>query len=154
MYAIAILRYRKPLEDVLKHIDSHRAYLAGLKQEGLLIASGPLVPRNGGALLLRVPDDEAQATLDSIRDNDPFTRFGLAQYEMWPWAPDDWRRGTGPLVSGLANILPLPGWSACLRTCALACLLRRQGTCVSSPPSHLPPASSPPIWHGARPTSG
>jgi uncharacterized protein YciI len=75
MYAIAILRYRKPLEDVLKHIDSHRAYLAGLKQEGLLIASGPLVPRNGGALLLKVPDDEAQATLDSIRDNDPFTRF-------------------------------------------------------------------------------
>ena len=87
MYAIAILRYRKPLEDVLKHVDSHRAYLAGLKQEGLLIASGPLVPRNGGMLLLRVPDDEVQATLDSIRDNDPYTRFGLAQYEMWPWAP-------------------------------------------------------------------
>ena len=87
MYAIAILRYRKPLEDVLKHIDSHRAYLAGLKQEGLLIASGPLVPRHGGALLLKVPDNEAQATLDSIRENDPFTRFGLAQYEMWPWAP-------------------------------------------------------------------
>jgi uncharacterized protein YciI len=87
MYAVAILRYRKPLEDVLKHVDSHRAYLAGLKQEGLLIASGPLVPRNGGMLLLRVPDDEAQATLDSIRDNDPYTRFGLAQYEVWPWAP-------------------------------------------------------------------
>ena len=87
MYAIAILRYRKPLEDVLKHIDSHRAYLAGLKQEGLLIASGPVVPRNGGVLLLKVPDDEAQATLDSIRDNDPFTRFGLAQYETWPWIP-------------------------------------------------------------------
>ena len=66
MYAIAILRYRKPLEEVLKHIDSHRAYLAGLKQEGLLIASGPIVPRSGGALLLRVPDNEAQATLDSI----------------------------------------------------------------------------------------
>jgi uncharacterized protein YciI len=86
MYAIAMLRYRRPLEDVLKHIDSHRANLAGLKQEGLLIASRPIVPRSGGALLLRVPDD-AQATLDSIRDNDPFTRFGLAQYEMWPWAP-------------------------------------------------------------------
>ena len=87
MYAIAILRYRKPLADVLKHVDSHRAYLAGLKQEGVLIASGPLVPRNGGMVLLRVPDNESQATLDSIRDNDPFTRFGLAQYEVWPWAP-------------------------------------------------------------------
>jgi uncharacterized protein YciI len=87
MYALAIIRYRKPLEDVLKHIESHRAYLQGLKQEGMLLASGPFVPRSGGGLLLRVPDHEIQATLDSIRDNDPFTRFGLAQYELWPWAP-------------------------------------------------------------------
>jgi uncharacterized protein YciI len=81
MYAIAILHYHKPLEDVLKHRDSHRAYLAGLliKQEELLIASGPLVPRTGGAMLLKLPDDEAQSTLDSVRDNDTFTRFGLAQ---------------------------------------------------------------------------
>jgi uncharacterized protein YciI len=76
MYALAIIRFRKPLEDVLRHIDAHRGYLQGLKQEGLLLASGPVVPRSGGALLLRVPDD-----------NDPFTRFGLAQYEVWPWAP-------------------------------------------------------------------
>jgi uncharacterized protein YciI len=87
MYALAILRYRKPLEEVVKHVDAHRAYCQGLKQEGLLLASGPFEPRTGGALLLRIPDDEAQATLDSIRDNDPYTRFGLAQYEMWPWAP-------------------------------------------------------------------
>jgi len=87
MYAIAILRYRKPLEEVQRHTDAHRAYLQGLKQEGLLIASGPMVPRNGGALLLRIPDDQdVQATLNSIRDNDPYTRFGMAQYELLPWA--------------------------------------------------------------------
>jgi uncharacterized protein YciI len=87
MYAIAILRYRKPMEEVLKHVDAHRAYCQGLKQEGLLLASGPMAPRNGGIFLLRVPDDDAQATLDSIRDNDPYTRFGVAQYELCPWAP-------------------------------------------------------------------
>jgi len=43
-------------------------------------------------MLLRVPDDEAQATLDSIRDNDPYTRFGLAQYEVWPGTPSSARR--------------------------------------------------------------
>ena len=32
MYAIAIIRYRKPLEDVQKHTDAHRAYLQGLNQ--------------------------------------------------------------------------------------------------------------------------
>ena len=87
MYALAILRYRKPLEEVLKHVEAHRAYCQGLKLERVLIASGPLVPRCGGAMLLRVPDNEAQAKLDSIRDNDPYSRFGVAQYEVWPRAP-------------------------------------------------------------------
>jgi uncharacterized protein YciI len=87
MYAIAILRYRRPLEEVLTVIDAHRAYLAGLKQRGLLLASGPLDPRSGGALLLRVPDEGSAAALDAIRDGDPFTVHGMAQYELLPWSP-------------------------------------------------------------------
>ena len=86
MYAIAIIRYRRPLEEVMQHTDAHRAYLQELKQQGLMIASGPMVPRNGGMLLLRVPDNDAQAKLDSIRDNDPYVRSGMAQYELLPWA--------------------------------------------------------------------
>lgn len=87
MYALAILRYRKPLDEVLQAVDPHRAYLQKLKNRGLLLASGPLDPRNGGALLLRVPDDSVQASLDRIRDEDPFTKAGLAQYELMPWSP-------------------------------------------------------------------
>jgi uncharacterized protein YciI len=87
MYAIALLRYRKPLEEVLKFVDEHRAYLQTLKERGLLLASGPLDPRNGGALLLRVPDDSVHASLDRIRDDDPFTMAGVAQYELMPWSP-------------------------------------------------------------------
>src|SRR5215217_289729 len=87
MYALAIIRYRRPLEQVLAVIDEHRAYLRELKSSGLLLASGPFEPRSGGALLLRVPDDAVQETLDRIRDGDPFTRTGTAQYELLPWAP-------------------------------------------------------------------
>jgi uncharacterized protein YciI len=87
MYAIAILRYRRPLDEVLTVVDEHRAYLRALHERGILIASGPMDPRAGGALLLRVPDDAVQATLDRIRDDDPFTRTGMAQYELIPWAP-------------------------------------------------------------------
>jgi uncharacterized protein YciI len=86
MYAIAIVRYRKPLEEILKVLDAHRAYLGGLKAQGTLLASGPLDPRNGGALLVRVADGDL-ATLDAIRDGDPFTKAGVAQYELLPWAP-------------------------------------------------------------------
>jgi len=87
MYALAILRYRKPTEDVLKVVEAHRAYLRDLQGQGLLLASGPFDPRSGGALLLRVPDQDPAAALDAIRDGDPFTRGGLAQYELLPWVP-------------------------------------------------------------------
>ncbi len=87
MYAIALIRYRRPFEEIAPVVDEHRAYLRSLKAEGLLLASGPLDPRNGGALLLRVPDDEVTATLDRIRDGDPFVKQSLAQYELMPWAP-------------------------------------------------------------------
>lgn len=85
MYAIAIIRYRRPLEEVIEVTEQHRAYLKGLKEEGLLVASGPMDPRSGGILLLKVPDDDVSATLDRIRDGDPYVTFGLAQYELLPW---------------------------------------------------------------------
>jgi uncharacterized protein YciI len=86
MYAVAIIRYRRSLEEVIVHQDPHRAYLRGLKEKGLLIASGPMNPRFGGLLLLRVPDDDA-TSLDAIRDGDPFVQSGVAQYELIGWTP-------------------------------------------------------------------
>ena len=93
MYAIAVLRYRRPLEEVLAFIEPHREYLRMLKAQGILLASGPLVPRTGGALLLRIPEKDL-TLLDRIRDEDPFTKQGLAQYEIWPW---DVNLGNEPL---------------------------------------------------------
>lgn len=86
MYALAILRYRRSLDEILKLTDEHRAYLRSLKQKGILLASGPMEPRSGGALLLRVPDDDVQRALDDVRDGDPFYKNGLAQYELQPWS--------------------------------------------------------------------
>ena len=88
MYAICIVRYRRPLDEVLKIVDEHRAYLRTLESRGWLLASGPLDPRHGGALLLRVPDDDVNRTLDGIRDGDPFVKAGVAQYELLPWSPN------------------------------------------------------------------
>lgn len=87
MYALAIIRYRRLLEEVLNFTEAHRAYLRELKQQGLLLAAGPMEPRNGGALMLRVPDGDAQATLDRVRDNDPHTKSGVVQYEVLLWNP-------------------------------------------------------------------
>jgi uncharacterized protein YciI len=87
MYALALIRYRKPLDEVVAVQDEHRAYLRDLKAQGKLLASGPLDPRTGGALLLRLPDGSPDAALDAIRDGDPFVKKGIAQYELLRWAP-------------------------------------------------------------------
>ena len=87
MYALAIIRYRRPFDEVAPHVDEHRAYLRELMTQGVLLASGPFHPRSGGALLLRLPDDDAAAALDRIRDNDPFTLRSIAQYELLQWNP-------------------------------------------------------------------
>jgi uncharacterized protein YciI len=87
MYALAIIRYRRPLDEVVAVQDAHRSYMAELKATGTLVASGPLVPRYGGALLLRVDDAGADAALERVRDGDPYVRAGVAQYELLPWNP-------------------------------------------------------------------
>jgi len=86
MYALAIVRYRLPLDEVDEsYREAHRNYLRELKKQGLLIASGPFEPHFGGAFLLRVPSDNANDVLDRIRDEDPFTVQKFAQYELLVW---------------------------------------------------------------------
>jgi uncharacterized protein YciI len=85
MYAIAIVRYRRPIEEVLKVQEAHRAYQRRLRDEGILLAAGPHEPRFGGMFLVRVPDENPQAALDRIRDEDPYYTSGVAQYELLCW---------------------------------------------------------------------
>ena len=86
MYALVLIRYRRPIEEVIAATPDHRAYLTGLQQQGILLASGPFNPRVGGALLVRLPEGNP-AALDQIRDMDPYWQRGLANYELLPWAP-------------------------------------------------------------------
>ncbi|MGA8892813.1 MAG: YciI family protein [Anaeromyxobacteraceae bacterium] len=87
MYVIAIVRYRKPLEELQKHQDAHRAWASGLRDRGLIVASGPLEPRFGGAILLRFPDGTPDAEILALRDQDPYVKGGVAQWELLPWSP-------------------------------------------------------------------
>jgi uncharacterized protein YciI len=84
MFAIVSLVYKVPLDVVLQHVDEHRAYLKTLHERGKLLASGPYVPRTGGALILRA---ESEAELREMIDRDPFYVRQIADYETRVWAP-------------------------------------------------------------------
>ncbi len=85
MYAIALVRYRRPIPEVEAVTEAHRAYLRQLLADGTLIAAGPQDPRFGGIFLLKVPDENPQRALDAVRDNDPFYQQHIAQYELHCW---------------------------------------------------------------------
>ena len=85
MYALALIRYRRPIEEVVAHQDAHRAFQRKLQEEGKLLAAGPHDPRFGGMMLLRVGDEGAQQALDAIRDADPYYQNGVVQYELLIW---------------------------------------------------------------------
>jgi uncharacterized protein YciI len=85
MYALVILRYRRPIEEINTMTEAHRAYIRQLQGKGIVIAAGPFNPRTGGALLVRVHDENAHAALDRIRDEDPFAKSGFANYELLEW---------------------------------------------------------------------
>ncbi len=87
MYVIAIVRYRKPMEELQKFQDAHRAWASGLRERGIIVASGPLEPRFGGAILFRFPDGTRDADVLALRDQDPYVKGGVAQWELLPWTP-------------------------------------------------------------------
>jgi uncharacterized protein YciI len=85
MYAIVMIRYRAPIEVIEANTADHRAWLRTLADAGTLLASGPMQPRTGGVLVVRVPDDAPETALDRIRDGDPYWQRGLANYELVQW---------------------------------------------------------------------
>ena len=61
----------------------HREYLASLKEQGRLFASGPFED-DSGALIIYEADSEEEAR--QLIENDPFHEAGVFQsYTMKPW---------------------------------------------------------------------
>ena len=86
-YAIGIIRYRRPLEEVQEHRAAHRAYISDLHERGIVVAAGPFEPMFGGGVIFSVSDDGAQVTLDALVAKDPYVIGGVAQYEVLAWTP-------------------------------------------------------------------
>lgn len=76
---VVLLTYRKPLEEVMAHLDAHRAWLDGHYAAGRFLCSGPQVPRTGGVILCRAGSREE---VDTLTADDPFRLHGIADYTI------------------------------------------------------------------------
>jgi uncharacterized protein YciI len=84
MYVV-LLTYVKPMAEVEAVTAEHRAWLDPHVASGLLIATGPQVPRTGGVLLARGGGTKAE--LEALLKSDPFQIAGVASYQIIEFAP-------------------------------------------------------------------
>lgn len=81
---IVLIKYKKPLDIIDRHLAAHRAYLEEGYQQNYLIASGPQNPRTGGVLLFQLND---RAQVEQFIQNDPFHLNQLADYQIVEFDP-------------------------------------------------------------------
>jgi uncharacterized protein YciI len=83
MFLIEIT-YTRPIEEIEARTAEHRAWLDERIAEGLLILTGPKVPRTGGFLIARGGKSLEEVT--AIMKDDPFAAHGLADYRIVEFA--------------------------------------------------------------------
>ncbi|MCA8916872.1 MAG: hypothetical protein KDB90_15875 [Planctomycetes bacterium] len=83
-YFVVTIEYIKPMDVVEEHTPAHRAFSGALKDNGILLFSGPFNPRTGGMLVLQAESiDKAVA----LFEDDPFKKLEIAKYQIREWVP-------------------------------------------------------------------
>lgn len=77
------LVYQKPLAEIEKYLSAHRAWLETYYQKGLLLASGPKNPRDGGIIIALMDKKTANEWITE----DPFHQHGLVRYTITEFEP-------------------------------------------------------------------
>lgn len=88
MYIIE-LTYKKPLEEVDELLEDHILFLDRYYKAGIIIASGPQTPRNGGIILAQKFKEIGDEIIDinDIIKQDPFYIYGIADYRIVKFTP-------------------------------------------------------------------
>ncbi|WP_047647501.1 YciI family protein [Enterobacter asburiae] len=81
---IVILTYIKPLDEIDAAIPAHVEWLKKGYAEGIFLASGRRIPRNGGVILAKC---ESLAFLEERLREDPFQKLKLATIDIIPFEP-------------------------------------------------------------------
>lgn len=81
---ILLLKYLKPLEEVDKALEEHKAYLEKYYQSKKFFCSGRRNPRVGGVILCNATDINE---VNQIIKDDPFYVQKIAEYEIVHFIP-------------------------------------------------------------------
>jgi uncharacterized protein YciI len=82
--------YLKPLEEVDRYLEAHRAFLKDLYARGITVCSGPQVPRTGGFIMLNASSKQAAR---EIMAKDPYVINQVAEYTLIEFEVRSWAEG-------------------------------------------------------------
>ena len=81
--------FRQPRPQLQAHLQAHHAWVAELRQQGVVISSGYLVDQagrpGGGGLLLLAAEDYAAA--EALVRQDPLIANGCVDWQLQGWIP-------------------------------------------------------------------
>lgn len=81
---IISLTYKKPIEEVEKHIQEHIVFLEKYYNQNKFVFSGRKNPRTGGIILA---NNVSEMEINEIIKEDPFQKNEIADYEIIEFIP-------------------------------------------------------------------
>lgn len=76
--------YNAPIEKIEEIVDKHRAFLKQGYENGVILFSGPQVPRIGGVVVARA---ESMEKIVEFFKEDPYQKEGFAHYQYIQFSP-------------------------------------------------------------------
>lgn len=89
-----LVNYTAPFSEIEHIVPEHRNHLQRAVEAGVILFSGPRIPRTGGIVIARA---ESETTIQDLIDKDPYKLAGVAEYQVVEFRPgrhqpflDDW----------------------------------------------------------------
>lgn len=89
------LTYKKTRDVVEQYLQKHCDFLARYYEQGIFIASGPKVPRDGGVILAKADKNEVLKLIES----DPFYVHSIADYKLVQFEPNRYTKEFKTVIS-------------------------------------------------------
>lgn len=87
-HCVVEIIYKAPISKIEELTDSHRAYLQKGYEKGILLVSGPKVPREGGILIAKASSLEE---IKSFCEQDPYFVNDAADYRFIEFNPKSYQ---------------------------------------------------------------
>jgi uncharacterized protein YciI len=81
---LILINYKVPFESFVTIVPEHRKYLQSGVESGLVLVSGPRVPRTGGLIVARA---KTPSEIQEFIESDPYRLANVADYEVIEFSP-------------------------------------------------------------------